>query len=674
MDKQLVNESSSRLLCLHGSTRPSPLCESFTQKMRPFLDAVDRLRSMGVMEEGISLPTIVVVGDQSSGKSSVLESLSGVELPKGQGIVTRVPLILRLKGSHDLSNITISYNSKFRNQHIDKVIDEIDIPAALASATDELAGTGKGITDNPITLNVSRPGVPDLTLVDLPGITRVPVQGQPDDIYEKIHALIGHYIKPEETIILNVLSAAMDFSVCESIRMSRQVDRLGKRTLAVVTKVDMCPEGLLEKITNDAVKIGLGYICVRNRTAKEDSFEEAAEAEEELFTTHSELRKLSKSMVGVKALASRLIQLQTQSIAGVLPRILNQIESSMGVKRRELEQLSGNINTLCDASVAFFHISSSVKTCLQDILQGSAGDEDCPLPKSDSVPNKLMPYTAKLHKKFESFASRVTLESGKKLLLGDANQGYTDCIRRLLSESLGNNLPSVVPQAVIEKMVRELIDSIADTCTSELPSFVHEAAREVALFVIAKHAAHFPNLRRLYTTIFERALGDCKSRCCRVINRFLDMEKAIIYTATTEYNVVLGKLLQVSAKMETIDIEGFGAVNMASLSRSITRGLDGDAIRQAVCSVLAYWMVLSRRLADHIPRELRFSFNEALLDAAGEVVGHVLGNRSGLSIEEVMTEQPEVAQHRQRLRTSLDMLSKSKDLISRVLLLGDYAY
>lgn len=98
-------------------------------------------------------------------------------------------------------------------------ISEKDISSALSSATIELAGPGKAIANKPITLNVSRPGAPDLTLVDLPGITRVPVQGQPENIYEKIQELILHYIKPEETIILNVLSAAMDFSVCESIRM-----------------------------------------------------------------------------------------------------------------------------------------------------------------------------------------------------------------------------------------------------------------------------------------------------------------------------------------------------------------------------------------------------------------------------------------------------------------------
>lgn len=88
---------------------------------------------------------------------------------------------------------------------------------------------------------MKKSGAPDLTMVDLPGITRVPVKGQPENIYEQISGMIINYIKPQESIILNVLSATVDFTTCESIRMSRQVDKTGERTLAVVTKADMAP-------------------------------------------------------------------------------------------------------------------------------------------------------------------------------------------------------------------------------------------------------------------------------------------------------------------------------------------------------------------------------------------------------------------------------------------------
>ncbi|KAK6945671.1 Dynamin GTPase effector [Dillenia turbinata] len=252
----------------------APIASSYNDKIRPLLDAVDKLRYLKVMEEGIQLPTIVV-GDQSSGKSSVLESLAGIGLPRGQGICTRVPLIMRLP-NHSVSEteLSLEFNAK-------TLKTETRIAEDMVAATDEIAGNGKGISHTPLTLLVKKQGVPDLTMVDLPGITSVPVKGQPEDIYEQILNIIFQYIQPKESIILNVLSATVDFSTCESIRMSQRVDRTGGRTLAVVTKADKAPEGLLEKVTADDVNIGLGYVCAKNRVGDE-TYEEARVEEESL--------------------------------------------------------------------------------------------------------------------------------------------------------------------------------------------------------------------------------------------------------------------------------------------------------------------------------------------------------------------------------------------------------
>ncbi|KAA8545344.1 hypothetical protein F0562_020128 [Nyssa sinensis] len=151
----------------------------------PLLDGVDKLRYLKVMQEGIQLPTIVVVGDQSSGKSSVLESLAGINLPRGQGICTRVPLIMRLQHQ---PNPHPELFLEFHGQMVPT--DETHIAIAISDATNEIAGYGKGISHTPLTLIVKKNGVPDLTMVDLPRITRVPVHGQPDDIYEQISGII----------------------------------------------------------------------------------------------------------------------------------------------------------------------------------------------------------------------------------------------------------------------------------------------------------------------------------------------------------------------------------------------------------------------------------------------------------------------------------------------------
>ncbi|GAB4835602.1 Dynamin- protein 4C [Ancistrocladus abbreviatus] len=266
----LVPISMAQRLTVHP-----PLISSYNDCIRPLLDAVDRLRNLKVMKEGIQLLTIVVVGDQSAGKSSVLESLAGISLPRGQGIWTR-------------------------------------------EATREIAGNAEGISHVPLTLVVKKNGVPDLTMVDLPGITRVPVHGQLENIYEQISNIIVEYITPEESIILNVLSATVDFSTCESIRMSQTIDKTGLRTLAVVTKADRASEGLLEKVTKDDVNIGLGYVCVRNRI-RDESYEEARVEEWKMFDKHPLLSKIDKLIVGILVLAQKLVQIQATIISKCLP-------------------------------------------------------------------------------------------------------------------------------------------------------------------------------------------------------------------------------------------------------------------------------------------------------------------------------------------------------------------
>ncbi|KAL8235263.1 hypothetical protein R6Q59_021363 [Mikania micrantha] len=160
----------------------TPLVASYNDKIRPILDAVDKLRRLNVTQEGIPLPTIVVVGDQSSGKSSVLESLAGISLPRGQDICTRVPLIMRLQHHPDpVPEFVLEFQKKTVTMS-----EESQISEAISKATVEIAGDSKGISNVPLTLVVKKKGVPDLTMVDLPGITRVPVGDQPKDIYEQI--------------------------------------------------------------------------------------------------------------------------------------------------------------------------------------------------------------------------------------------------------------------------------------------------------------------------------------------------------------------------------------------------------------------------------------------------------------------------------------------------------
>jgi len=190
---------------------------------------------------------------QSSGKSSVIESLVGRSfLPRGTGIVTRRPLILQLvyspkddrehrsadNGTLDLDEWGVFLHTKNR---IYKDFD--DIRSEIEAETDRMAGANKGICPEPINLKIYSMSVVNLTLIDLPGITKVPVGDQPEDIEGQIHELVLKYICNPNSIILAVVTANTDMATSESLKLSKDVDPDGRRTLAVVTKLDLMDRG-----------------------------------------------------------------------------------------------------------------------------------------------------------------------------------------------------------------------------------------------------------------------------------------------------------------------------------------------------------------------------------------------------------------------------------------------
>lgn len=224
------------------------LCSQYEEKVRPCIDLIDSLRALGV-EQDLALPAIAVIGDQSSGKSSVLEALSGVALPRGSGIVTRCPLVLKLKKliNEDEWRGKVSYQDTEM-----EISDPSEVEVEINKAQDAIAGEGQGISHELISLEVSSPHVPDLTLIDLPGITRVAVGNQPADIGRQTKQLIRKYILKQETINLVVVPCNVDIATTEALSMAQEVDPDGDRTIGILTKPDLVDRGTEGKVVDVA--------------------------------------------------------------------------------------------------------------------------------------------------------------------------------------------------------------------------------------------------------------------------------------------------------------------------------------------------------------------------------------------------------------------------------------
>jgi interferon-induced GTP-binding protein Mx1 len=170
-----------------------------SEESRELLSAVDRMREI-LHDEKIRLPEIVVVGDQSVGKSSVLEAISGIQLPRAQNICTRCPLELRMKSTTGDEYAVIRDGKRFEDEG--KTIHDMnEIAGEVTRLTNEIAGTGTNVSLIPIYLTVYKRDIPyDLTLIDLPGITRNPLPGQAKDIHQQILTLINKYIQPPTAV------------------------------------------------------------------------------------------------------------------------------------------------------------------------------------------------------------------------------------------------------------------------------------------------------------------------------------------------------------------------------------------------------------------------------------------------------------------------------------------
>ncbi|XP_072519007.1 dynamin-1-like protein isoform X3 [Salminus brasiliensis] len=297
----------------------------------------------------IQLPQIAVVGTQSSGKSSVLESLVGRDLlPRGTGIVTRRPLILQLvhvdpedrrktsdendpnawKNGRLYKGVDGEEWGKFLHTKNKVYTDFDEIRQEIEAETERISGNNKGISDEPIHLKIFSPHVVNLTLVDLPGITKVPVGDQPKDIEIQIRELILKYISNPNCIILAVTAANTDMATSEALKVAREVDPDGRRTLAVVTKLDLMDAGTdaMDVLMGRVIPVKLGLIGVVNRSQLDiNTKKSVADA---IRDEYAFLQKKYPSLAnrnGTKYLARTLNRLLMHHIRDCLPELKTRI-------------------------------------------------------------------------------------------------------------------------------------------------------------------------------------------------------------------------------------------------------------------------------------------------------------------------------------------------------------
>uniref|UniRef100_A0A8C1LIM1 dynamin GTPase n=1 Tax=Cyprinus carpio TaxID=7962 RepID=A0A8C1LIM1_CYPCA len=285
----------------------------------------------------LELPQIAVVGGQSAGKSSVLENFVGRDfLPRGSGIVTRRPLILQLVNSK-------AEYAEFLHCKGRKFVDFDEVRLEIEAETDRLTGSNKGISPVPINLRVYSPNVLNLTLIDLPGMTKVAVGDQPVDIEYQIRDMLLQFISKESCLILAVTPANTDLANSDALKISKEMDPQGLRTIGVITKLDLMDEGTDARdiLENKLLPLRRGYIGVVNRSQKDidgrKDIKAALAAERKFFLSHPAYRHMAERM-GTPYLQKTLNQQLTNHIRDTLPALRSKLQSQLLSLEKEVDE------------------------------------------------------------------------------------------------------------------------------------------------------------------------------------------------------------------------------------------------------------------------------------------------------------------------------------------------
>ena len=570
--------------------------DAYDEKVRPLMDKIDQVRSLlSSNEDGVVLPNVVVVGDQSSGKSTLLEALSLVELPKGSGIVTRCPLVLRLRRAMKRTIYRIHGKDK-------QLLDEatLDVMKYIEEETQKLAGTQKNVVHDLIELQIEDPNVRDLTVVDLPGIARIPIADQPKNIYKQTTDLIRKFIRQEGSVILCVFPANVDVVTVESFNIAREFDPEGVRTIGVITKSDLAPreDALIQQLLmdqSDVLKLKLGFVAVRNRSSDEKiTLEDARQREKEFFRQGSIATITGWDCLGVEALINRLADLYADRVRETFPRMKADVQARLKDITEQLAKLPPNLETPTARLAKYHELADAYVENIVRVRFTSSSDG-----QHVSIVNTL-------HSRFTRY-HEIVRQQTKEFY----TQNYREEVAKGMATCVGEQLPNFLPHPVLKRLVSEkleqlwrttemLINESFQTSLHALTNKDQEACQDNLLLIKL-----LPVFRESAVTFLQKK----KSSTYDQLEEMIRIEKQEPYTLNHSYMDTINEYKQFLAQIEDANAARTTPKPPAlddddcKMFRAIST--DEQSVQDMVISIYAYWKLLTKRFMDYAALSLR---------------------------------------------------------------------
>ena len=683
--------------------------------MENLIGAINKIQeviSKSNLELNIELPQIVVVGSQSSGKSSVIESIVGKDfLPRGCGIVTRRPLILQLK-----QNKNGKEWAEFG--HLNEKIDDFTrVLLEIEKDTIRVAGNNKGISREPILLRIYSPNVVDLTLVDLPGLVKVPIGEQPQDIEEQVKVLIYEYISNPNAIILAISPANSDLANSDSLRIAKEVDPLFQRTLGVLTKIDLMDPGtnVLDELNNKKIPLKFGYIGVVCRsqldTKNKKSIEEHLKTEKEFFDNLKEYKNV-RHHLGMGILTRTLSELLIEQIKNNLPRLRESISTLIYSKEQEMESFGyEGINTQKEMANSFIlNLVSKFTHAYAEMIEGKFVKE-C---------SKFFIGGARINYIFQEIFKKEIEKIDPFDYLSDED------IRTAIKNSNGLRPSLFIPEMAFEVLVKQQIRRLQGPslmCVKRVFDELRNIVDQIKIIDINKYRKLDNKIR----IVMEEVLNKCLDPTNQMIRNLIDIELSYINTSHPDFLGAEDSMLNIFEESTNIvhqnnQIRNFplninnavnnqigSSLNKISLNE---KNIDQDKSKKKLESeiieeeskfpknekrssyfnanqfqmrpghpssrdimetniiknlISSYFLVIKKSICDYVPKTIMcFLVNQSKVMSEKELVSQLYNSND---IENLLEEDPTVCKKRKyckdiltNLKTSLDTLNEIKDL------------
>ncbi len=508
------------------------------------LDSVDCLRSQGISHY-VSLPQIIVCGDQSSGKSSVLEAISGVSFPVKSNLSTRFPteLVLRKTSQIGVSVSIVPHQARSESERLDlssfheELEDFEGLPNLIENAKVAMGISthGKAFSKDLLRVEVSGPDRPHLTIVDLPGLIHSETRQQSASDVELVQDVVQSYMKEPRSIILAVISAKNDYANQIVLKLARAADKKGNRTLGVITKPDTLIAGseseamYVSLARNQDVEFRLGWHVLKNMDSETGEWSLAdRDVKEEEFFSEGIWGDMFRSLLGVDKLRSRLSKVLLGQIAAELPSLIDEIEVKSSACRSRLDKLGDPRATLAEQQLYLFHLSQSFQSLVKAAVDGTYNEPFFEDAKSEpGYQKRIRAVVQNLNSDFADNIARrghcreVTDPKDTSHMSKDVipitRDKFIDHIQHLIKRTKGRELPGTFNPMIVSDLFLEQSTPWEAIARSHVDG-VWKAVKEFLVHAAA-YVADVTTSKALFQKIFEPAL-----------NQFLET----LYEKTTE--------------------------------------------------------------------------------------------------------------------------------------------